>query len=149
LSWHFDWYFEKLFLSCNVVFLWVLVFICLFTNMDDKDNLKDFFQAASVFIKIWLNKLLKSYPPASKARRYKFHPICSLPPICKKKKKKKKKLNFPYGWGSAQKCLLSVVCCLSVCLSVMSSSPIIFWTVGLIGLKFFLQKLEKMRIWEF
>jgi hypothetical protein len=31
------------------------------------------------------------------------------------KKKKKKNLNFPYGWGSAQKCL-SVVCCLSVCL---------------------------------
>ncbi len=39
--------------------------------------------------------------------------------------------------------------CLSVCLSVMSSSPIIFWTVGLISLKFFLQKLEKMCIWEF
>jgi hypothetical protein len=40
---------------------------------------------------------------------------------------------------------LSVVCCLSVA----SLSPIIFWTVGLIGLNFFLQKLEKMRIWEF
>ena len=45
--------------------------------------------------------------------------------------------------------------CLSVCLSVVcllsvtSSSPIIFWTVGLIGLNFFLQKLEKMCIWEF
>ena len=42
------------------------------------------------------------------------------------------------------------VCCLSVvCLSVTSLSPIIFWTIGLIGLKFFLQKLEKMCIWEF
>ncbi len=40
-------------------------------------------------------------------------------------------------------CLLSVVCCLSVCLSVTSSSPIIFWTLGLIGLNFFLQKLKK------
>ncbi len=48
--------------------------------------------------------------------------------------KKKKKLNFPYGWGSAQK-FLSVclsVCLLSVCLSVTSLSPIIFWTIGLI-----------------
>ena len=45
---------------------------------------------------------------------------------------------------------LKNVCLLSVCcLSVTSSSPIIFWTIGLIGLKFFLQKLEKMRIWEF
>ena len=42
-------------------------------------------------------------------------------------------------------CLLSVVCCLSV----TSLSPIIFWTIGLIGLKIFLQKLEKMCIWEF
>ncbi len=42
------------------------------------------------------------------------------------------------------------VCCLSVCLlSVTSLSPIIFWTVGLIGLKIFLHKLEKMCIWEF
>ncbi len=40
-------------------------------------------------------------------------------------------------------CLLSI--CLSVCcLSVTSLSPIIFWTLGLIGLNFFLQKLEKM-----
>jgi hypothetical protein len=40
--------------------------------------------------------------------------------------------------------------CLSVCcLSVTSLSPIIFWTIGLIGLKKFSQKLEKMRIWEF
>jgi hypothetical protein len=44
------------------------------------------------------------------------------------------------------RCLLSVFCCL---LSVTSLSPVIFWTVGLIGLKFFLQKLEKMSIWEF
>jgi hypothetical protein len=43
-------------------------------------------------------------------------------------------------------CLSSVVCRLS---SVTSLSPIIFWTVGLIGMKFFLQKLEKMSIWEF
>jgi hypothetical protein len=43
-------------------------------------------------------------------------------------------------------CLLSFVCCL---LSVTSSSPIIFCTVGLIELKFFLQKQEKMCIWEF
>jgi hypothetical protein len=41
------------------------------------------------------------------------------------------------------------VCLTSVCLSVTSLSPIIFWTIGLIGLKFFLQKLEKMSIWEF
>ncbi len=42
------------------------------------------------------------------------------------------------------------VCCLSVCLlSVTSLSPIIFWTIGLIGLKKFSQKLEKMCIWEF
>jgi hypothetical protein len=41
-------------------------------------------------------------------------------------------------------CLLSVVC-----LSVTSSSPIIFWTVGLIGIKKNLKKLEKMCIWEF
>jgi hypothetical protein len=33
------------------------------------------------------------YPSVSGARRYKFHPILSLPPI----RKKKKKLNFPYG----------------------------------------------------
>jgi hypothetical protein len=47
-------------------------------------------------------------------------------------------------------CLLSAVCLLSVvCLSVTSLSPIIFWTVGLIGLKIFSQKLEKMCIWEF
>ncbi len=39
--------------------------------------------------------------------------------------------------------------CLSVCLSVTSSSPIMFWTVCLIGQNFFLQKLEKMCIWEF
>jgi hypothetical protein len=39
--------------------------------------------------------------------------------------------------------------CLSVCLSVTSLSPIIFWTIGLIRLNFFLQKLEKMCIWEF
>ena len=45
---------------------------------------------------------------------------------------------------------LKNVCLLSVCLlSVTSSSPIIFWTLGLIGLNFFLQKLEKMCIWEF
>ncbi len=37
----------------------------------------------------------------------------------------------------------------NVCLSVTSLSPIIFWIVGLIGMKFFLQKLEKMCIWEF
>ncbi len=41
---------------------------------------------------------------------------------------------------------LKNVCLLSVCLSVTSSSPIIFWTICLIGLKFFLQKLEKMCI---
>ncbi len=53
-----------------------------------------------------------------------------------------KKKYFPYGWGSAQKCLsvdclLSVVCCLlSVCLSVVcclsvtSLYPIMFWPVG-------------------
>jgi hypothetical protein len=50
-------------------------------------------------------------------------------------------------------CLLSVcllsVCLLSVCLFVTSLSPIIFCTVGLIGLKFILQKLEKICIWEF
>ncbi len=45
-------------------------------------------------------------------------------------------------------CLLSV-CLLSVCLFVTSLSPIIFCTVGLIGLKFILQKLEKICIWEF
>ncbi len=40
--------------------------------------------------------------------------------------------------------------CLSVCcLSVTSLSPIIFWNGGLIGMKFFSQKLEKMCIWEF
>ncbi len=79
----------------------------------------------NILFQIW--KLLKIkpvtcftfYPPASEAseqsklaqqaRRYKFHPIHSLPPICKKKKKK-----FPYGWGLAQKCM-SVVCCLCVC----------------------------------
>jgi hypothetical protein len=46
-------------------------------------------------------------------------------------------------------CCLSVVCLSVCCLSVTSSSPIIFWTIGLIGLKFFTQKLEKMCIWEF
>ncbi len=50
-------------------------------------------------------------------------------------------------------CRLSVVCllsvCMSVCLSVTSSSPIIFRTLCLIGMKFFLQKLEKIFIWEF
>ena len=35
---------------------------------------------------------------------------------------KKKKLNFPYGWGSAQKCLS--VCLLSVCLSVCCLSRV-------------------------
>jgi hypothetical protein len=65
-----------------------------------------------------------------------------------KKKKKKKKISHMDGGQLKNVCLLSV-CCLSVCLSVTSSSPIIFWTRGLIGLKFFLQKLEKMCIWEF
>jgi hypothetical protein len=41
-------------------------------------------------------------------------------------------------------CLLSVVCCLSVCLlSVTSWSPIIFWTFGLIGLNFFFTKTRE------
>ncbi len=44
---------------------------------------------------------------------------------------------------------LKNVCLSVVCLSVTSSSPIIFCTIGLIGLNFFLQKLEKMCIWEF
>ncbi len=35
--------------------------------------------------------------------------------------------------GQLKNVCLSVVCCL---LSVMSSFPIIFWTVGLIGLNF-------------
>jgi hypothetical protein len=48
--------------------------------------------------------------------------------------------------GQLKNVCLSVVCLLSV---VTSSSPIIFWTVGLIGLNFFLHKLEKMCIWEF
>ena len=40
-------------------------------------------------------------------------------------------------------CCLSVVC-LSVCLlSVTSLSPIIFWTIGLIGLKFFFTKTRE------
>jgi hypothetical protein len=50
--------------------------------------------------------------------------------------------------GQLKNVCLSVVClsvCLSVCLlSVTSLPPIIFWTVGLIGLNFLLQKLEKM-----
>ncbi len=44
--------------------------------------------------------------------------------------------------GQLKNACLSV-CLLSVCLSVTSSSPIIFWKIGLIGLKFFLQKQEK------
>ncbi len=44
---------------------------------------------------------------------------------------------------------LKNVCLSVVCLSVTSLSPIIFWTIGLIGLNIFLQKLEKMCIWEF
>ncbi len=48
--------------------------------------------------------------------------------------------------GQLKNVCLSVVC-LSVCLSVTSLSPIIFWTLGLIELKIFLQKLEKMCIW--
>jgi hypothetical protein len=44
---------------------------------------------------------------------------------------------------------LKNVCLSVVCLSVTSLSPIIFCTIGLIGLNFFLQKLEKMCIWEF
>jgi hypothetical protein len=69
----------------------------------------------------------------------------------KKKKKIKIKISHMDG-GQLKNVCLSVVCCLLsvVCLlSVTSSSPIIFWTLGLIGLKFFLQKLEKMCIWEF
>ncbi len=84
---------------------------------------------------------------AEQVRRYKFHPIRSLPPIHKKKKKKKKNLISHMDGGQLKNvCLLSVVC-LSVCLSVTSSSPIIFWTVCLIEQKFFLHKLEKMCIW--
>ncbi len=57
--------------------------------------------------------------------------------------------------GQLKNVCLSVVCLSSVChlsvvcLTVTSLSPIIFWTVGLIGMTFFLQKLEKTRIWEF
>ena len=82
--------------------------------------------------------------------------VLSLPYA--KKKKIKIKISHMDG-GQLKNVCLAVVCCLSVCLSVcllsvcllsvMSSSPIIFWTVGLIGLNFFLQKLEKMFIWEF
>ena len=36
------------------------------------------------------------------------------------------------------------VCLSSVCLSVTSLSPIMFWAVGLINMKLFLQKLEKI-----
>jgi len=66
-----------------------------------------------------------------------------------KKKKIKIKISHMDG-GQLKNVCLSVVCLSVVCLlSVTSSSPIIFWTLGLIGLKFFLQKLEKMCIWEF
>jgi hypothetical protein len=44
---------------------------------------------------------------------------------------------------------LKNVCLSVVCLPVTSSSPIVFWTVDPIGINFFLQKLEKMCIWEF
>ncbi len=78
-----------------------------------------------------------------------FTPFVLSLPYAKKKKKKIKIFHMD-GGQLKNVCLLSV-CCLSVCclLSVTSSSPIIFWTVFLIGLKFFSQKLEKMCIWEF
>ncbi len=70
--------------------------------------------------------------------------VLSLPYAKKKKKKIQIQISHMDGGQLKNVCLLSVVC-----LSVTSSSPIIFWTVGLIGLNFFLQKLEKMCIWEF
>ncbi len=79
-------------------------------------------------------------PTASRARRYKFHPIQSLPPKHKKKKK------FPYGWGSAQKCL-SVVCRLSsvVCLSVVPNYFLNRWSDWD---KFFLYKNKRKWVWH-
>ena len=65
-----------------------------------------------------------------------------------KQKQKQKNLKFKISLmdgGQLKNVCLSVVCRLSV----TSLSPIIFWTVGLIGMKFFLQKLKKMCIWEF
>ena len=70
-----------------------------------------------------------------------FTPFVLSLPNAKKKKKIKIKISHMDGGQLKNVCLLSVCC-----LSVTSSSPIIFCTVGPIGLNFFLQKLEKMGI---
>jgi len=73
------------------------------------------------------------YPPASRARRYKFHPAHSLPPICKKIK-----ISL-MDEGQLKNAWLSVICLFihpSICPSVRSSihwsSPILYWSFGLI-----------------
>ncbi len=68
-----------------------------------------------------------------------FTPFVLSLPNAKKKKKKKKKISIWIGVSSK----MSVCCLLSVCLSVTSSPPIIFWTLGLIGLKFFFTKTRE------
>jgi hypothetical protein len=70
---------------------------------------------------------------------YKFHPIRSLPPVCKKKKKIK--ISHLDGGQLKNVCLLSV--CLSVCHEFVPNYLLNRWSDWA---KFFLQKLEKMCI---
>ncbi len=76
----------------------------------------------------WLAK--NCFSPCERSNEVYISPQSFSPSQTQKKK-------FPYGWGSAQKCLSFC------CLSVASLSPIIFWTVGLIVINFFWQKTRE------